>query len=256
MRQYTSFLAVLTSIVFSIPVANATVITISGLNAQDDGAGAGSMPDEFNLSGSGVGGGSNMTIDVLPDTTSGTPRTARYTVIDVDLDGNGSFTESFSFTISFESASNIDFSNTREVMGVNDELFNPGESFSMSVDSITDSSESVRVRYDGISEVDFQSMAGADLNVTQGGITTTTTLGGGLTSIIPSGSGSIGFTNPTFTYANTGDTTVTSDALENWTMQFTTVPEPSPVAAIALLAGYGYWWQRRRVQLRMAPQNT
>ena len=204
--------------------AYGTTISISDMNADSD---SGQL--EGTLAGTAINGTSTFAITAAPSIDASSPTFADYTVSGVDLDGDNSFSESFSFRITFSSSSNINFSSTRETLGVNDETFDLGESFNMSLSILSDSSLTHEVSFTGFSTLDFISLTGTDLSVTSAGGNTTVTLLAGNTDL-----GGF-FTDPTFTYANTGNLT-NSGTFEDWSLAFSTSPVPEP-QEVAILLG-------------------
>ena len=226
----------------------AAIITIENMNADVQ------SQLEGDLGGSGVDGGTSLlTIDANPSVAASATTFADYTVSNVDLDDNATFTDSFTFRIVFSSASGagVNFGSTLETMGVDgensgNETFDLNESFTMAYTIISDTSATHDVAFDGMSAVDFVSMSDTDLDITSVSGNTTITLLGGSTSL-----GGLRV-DPTFTYGNTGNV-VNSGTFEDWSIQFSsssvaTVPEPSTIAmsSLALCAFAARRFRQRR----------
>ena len=232
MKQYIIALA----LVSTCSVLSATSILISDMNADVSGSLEGS------LSGSGTNGSSAFDIDSTPSVDQVASTFADYTVTGVDIDGNASFTENFSFRITFSSPDDINFSTTLETMGLgDDELISLNESFTMTISILSDSSATHDVTFDGMTAVDFISMSETDLSIVSSSGNSTVTLAGGSTPLGGT------FFNPTFTYANTGDVS-NSGTFEDWNLQFSTspVPEPNTYALLAGISALGFVMLRRR----------
>ncbi len=216
--------------------ANASIVTIADMNADDEGSG---NQLEGTLGGTGVGGSSGFSITSGVVSTQSSSTSATYLVTDVDLDDDNVFAESFSFSITFASASGINFSSSQETFGVDDESVSLNESFSLTFDLLSDSSSTHDVVFDGLSSIDFVSLTGSNFEVTDGSGTETFTSVGGANALPRL------FVDPSFQYVTGGDLTDTG-TVEDWSIQFSTqaVPEPATFAMFGVaLVGLGF---RRR----------
>ena len=245
--KYLAFALFLLSNVL-VAVGGADIITISDLNA-DSSPNFSSTPAlelEGVLLGSPVNAGSSFAITSQPLAGQrSSALVATYLVEDVDLDGDGLFTEDFSFSITFASndIGGVGFSGSGEVFGVGDDFtINPDESFSILVSVLGDTSSTHDVNVDGITEIDFESLQDAGFRVEDGNGSSN------FISVIENNVLHRPFQNPVFEFVdgNRGrDGTV-----EDWSVQFSTVavPEPSTMTflgmALLFLAG-----SRRRASL-------
>ena len=142
-------------------VATADLITVDGLNADSDTG---------QLEGTPGGNGAGGVLEILSVTppTGMLAITSLYRLSNVDIDGDGTFGESFDFALTFDqpttdgtTASTIDFRDTRETFGIGtNEEFDPGESFRMSGLVLSDTSASHNVLFDGFTGIDFVSLSG------------------------------------------------------------------------------------------------
>lgn len=216
-----------------------TNISMLAINADNDGSAI-----EGTFAGNGTSASSAYSFLAGPSAEAVASTFADYAVSGVDIDGDNIFEESFSFRISFSSATNINFSASLETLGAGDESLSLNESFALSVEVLNDSSLSHDVQFDGFSSLDFISLSGTDLGISSTSGNTVIAASAGDTSL-----GGL-FIDPTVSYLNSGNIT-NIGSLEDWSIQFSTSPVPEP-SSIAFVLGIttlaSTMWYRRRNQ--------
>ena len=205
--------------------SEASLITISELNADTNDQ------LEGTLGGSGVDGGSTFSITTTPVTAQVASTTAEYLVGGVDLDGDGFFGEDFTFSVTFASRGDVNFSDSREVFGTGPSAsISINDSFSLSVTVLSDSSATHDVSFDGVTGIDFQSLEDAGFDVTDASGTEN------FIAVIENNVFSRPFLNPLFEYV--GGNGGRFGTVEEWSVQFSTsaIPEPGSLAIFGLIA--------------------
>ena len=236
-----SFCVVL-AVIGSVEAASASIISISGMNADSD-----SSELEGSLGGNGSDGTSVLSISTGPATVASTSTFADYTISNVDLDDDSVFAENFSFRITFSSSSGngVNFIDSREVFGIDgessdNENFDIGESFTMAFSILSDSSLTDDVVFDGMSELDAVNLSGATVGITSSSGNANITMAGVSTSL-----GGL-FLDPTFTLS-----TAFSGTIEDWSIQFSTsaIPEPSSALLVGMTALFVCFLRRRKFRI-------
>ena len=224
------------STLFLVQSSFAGLITVSDLNADSDAGELEGLPG-----GDGLGG----SLSILGTTpTSGLSAIiVNYRLSNVDIDGDGAFTESFDFSITFDNAttgddifgsgSTIDFGSTRETFGIGaNEEFDPGEAFRLSGSVLSDSSDTHDVSFDGFTSIDFVSLTGTiatDIDTfTAVAGNNALTPDGDVTLVFLAGAGSEG------------------GPIEDWGVQFSTSAVPEPSSLFLILLGGPFALRRRR----------
>ena len=151
----------------------------------------------------------------------------------MDLDGDGFFDEDFTFSVTFASPTDVRFSTSREVFGTGSGArIDPGDSFSLTVNVLGDSSATHDVSFDGVTEIAFEALIDAGFDVTDAsGTENFIALGNSipLALVRP-------FVNPSFEYVN--GNLGRFGTVTNWSVQFSTsaIPEPGSLAMLGLIA--------------------
>lgn len=211
--------------VVAVASVHADIITISELNADTNDQ------LEGTLAGPGVNVGSAVSITSVPSSAQVASTTASYLVQGVDLDGDGLFSEDFAFSITLSSPQGILFSGTREVFGTGVGAgidFN--ESFSIAVNVVSDTSATHDVSFDGVFEIDFESLVDANFAVTDSSGTDTFIADAGNT-VLPRL-----YVDPLFQYV-TGGNDGRFGTVEEWSIQFSSaaaVPEPNSFVMLGI----------------------
>ena len=211
--------------VVAVASVHADIITISELNADTNDQ------LEGTLAGPGVNVGSAVSITSVPTLAQVASTTASYLVQGVDLDGDGLFSEDFEFSITLSSDDDILFSTSREVFGTgsNATIF-LNDSFSVAVDVVSDTSTTHDVSFDGVFEIDFQSLVDANFAVTDSS-GTDTFIADADNTVLPRL-----YVDPLFQYI-TGGNDGRFGTVEEWSIQFSSaaaVPEPNSFVMLGI----------------------
>jgi hypothetical protein len=215
----------------------AGLITVSELNADSDTGDLEGLPG-----GDGLGGSLSI-LGTTPTASGLSAITVNYRLSNVDIDGDGTFAESFDFSITFDNASvgddifgsqsTIDFGSTRETFGIGaNEEFDPGEAFRLSGSVLSDTSATHDVSFDGFTSIDFVSLTGTITTDTD-----TFTAVAGDNPLTPDGDVTIVFLEGTGSEGG---------PVEDWGVQFSTTAVPEPSSLFLILLGGPFALRRRR----------